>query len=195
MALGEQFDGVLNAARAGAEWAWAEIYDDLAPVVLGYLRGHGADNPEDVTSEVFLQVVRDLDSFEGDEPSFRSWVFTIAHHRLIDAQRKLSRRPSDPAEADELDRHLEPDEAEGEALDHVTTDEIRHLLDTLTEGQRSVLLLRLVGGLTISEVAEVVDKRPGAVKALQRRGLASLRDELAGRAYPLVGNVTLTPVT
>lgn len=195
MALGEQFDVVLTAARAGAEWAWERIYQDLSPVVLGYMRGQRAGHPEDVTSEIFLQVVRDLDSFQGDESSFRSWVFTIAHHRLVDARRKASRRPSEPADAVELDRHLPPDEAEDAALALVTTHEIRELLDVLTPDQRSVLLLRLLGGLTISEIAPIVDKRPGAVKALQRRGLATLRSELQDRAYPLVGGVTLTEMT
>lgn len=196
MPLGERFDEVLTAARAGADWAWTEIYHELAPVVLGYLRGQMAISAEDLTSEIFLQVVRDLDRFTGDEPSFRSWVFTIAHHRLIDDRRRAKRRPSVAIEADELERHLTPAESsEPDALEAVTTEELRGLLDVLSRDQRNVLLLRLVGGLTIPEIAEIVGKRPGAVKALQRRGLNTLRNELASRTYPLVGSVTLTNVT
>ena len=63
--LGENFSGTLEAARTGADWAWAAIYRDLSPAVLGYLRARGAHEPEDVTGEVFVQVVRDLQRFNG----------------------------------------------------------------------------------------------------------------------------------
>jgi DNA-directed RNA polymerase specialized sigma24 family protein len=92
----ESFNSVLTAARAGADWAWERIYADLAPVVTGYLRGHGAAEPEDLAGETFLHVVRDLPRFEGDERAFRSWVFTIAHRRLIDDRRRRGRRPVTP---------------------------------------------------------------------------------------------------
>ena len=76
--LGPSFHSVLIAARAGGEWAWTRIYDDLAPVITGYLRARGAGEPEDLLGEVFLQAVRNLSSFDGDEGNFRSWIFTIA---------------------------------------------------------------------------------------------------------------------
>lgn len=195
MALSGRFDEVLDGARAGEEWAWREIYEDLAPVVLGYLRGQRATTPEDTTSEIFLQIVRDIHRFEGPESKFRSWVFTIAHHRLIDARRAATRRPSDATPDEELDRHLPPTEAEALALDNVATDELRVLCKSLTEDQRAVILLRFVGGLTMPEIAETLGKRTGAVKALQRRGLAALCNELTEGAYPLAGTVTLTQVT
>jgi RNA polymerase sigma factor (sigma-70 family) len=192
--FGEGFRAVLDAARDGDESAWTEIYRDLAPTVLGYLRGQRSVSPEDTASEVFLQIVRDLDGFEGDESSFRSWVFTIAHHRLIDARRADQRRPSDAVPVTDLDDHLPPDECEPSALDNVATSELTSIVHRLTPDQRDVLLLRFVAGLTLPEIATIVDKRLGAVKALQRRGLASLQNELAADPYPLVGNVTLTPV-
>ena len=83
----ERFTTLLAAARDGSEAAWQELYNGIAPVVLGYLRANGSPDPEDVLSEVFLQVARDIATFDGDERGFRSWVFTIAHHRLIDARR------------------------------------------------------------------------------------------------------------
>ena len=73
----------------GDEAAWSEIWAELAPAVLGYLRGSNAPDPEDVLGETFLQVARDVNRFEGDWVAFRSWVFTVAHHRLIDARRPL----------------------------------------------------------------------------------------------------------
>lgn len=186
VSLGSRFDEVLDTARAGGEHAWAELYHDLAPVVLGYLRGQGIPDPEDVLSEVFLQLVRDLHRFDGDEAQFRSWVFTVAHHRLIDARRKISRRPpTDATPTEELDPHLPTVEAEDEAVDRMTTAEITGLLDHLSGDQREVLLLRLVGGLTQAEVAEVLGKRVGAIKQLQRRALRTLEKHVGDRPYPL----------
>jgi RNA polymerase sigma-70 factor (ECF subfamily) len=69
-------------------WAFERLYADLAPVVAGYLRVQGAAEPEDLTSEVFLGVFTGIDSFEGSETQFRSWVFTIAYSRLVDERRR-----------------------------------------------------------------------------------------------------------
>jgi RNA polymerase sigma factor (sigma-70 family) len=90
--LGEAFPDVLAAAQAGAPWAFERLYADLAPVVTGYLRLHGAFEPDDLASETFLGVFTGLASFSGGEQGFRSWVFTIAHRRLLDERRRLARR-------------------------------------------------------------------------------------------------------
>src|SRR3954470_16900571 len=89
----EQFTGRLAAARAGDQRAWEEIFDGLAPIVLGYLRANGAPDPEDVLGETFLQVARDISKFDGDEPGFSSWFFTIPPPRLIAPRRYAARRP------------------------------------------------------------------------------------------------------
>jgi RNA polymerase sigma factor (sigma-70 family) len=166
---------VLRAARAGDEVAWARIYDSLAPALLGYLRGQGAPDPEDLLGEVMLQVVRRLDTFEGREAGFRSWVFTIAHNRLIDVRRSRSRRPEDLAPTDELEGDLPPVENEPEALTAIGTEQVVELLDRLTDDQREVLLLRLVGGLQLAEIAEATGRPRQAVKSLQKRGIEQLR--------------------
>ncbi len=173
----ERFTPLLEAAREGSEAAWQEIYDDLAPVVLGYLRANNAPDAEDVLSEVFLQVARDIARFGGDERGFRSWVFTIAHHRLIDARRHSGRRPVDlsPEPPEPSGR---ADDAADEALAKIGVEEVQRVLGTLSEDQRAVLLLRVIGDLSIEDVAKAVGKKPGAVKALQRRGLASIKREL-----------------
>ena len=176
--LGDTFSSVLTAARAGGEWAWTRIYDDLAPVVLGYLRARGAREPEDVLGEVFVQTVRDLEFFEGDEKAFRSWVFTIAHHRLVDEGRHSSRRPVEPMPPDELEEALGVGDAEREALARLGMDRVRSLLAVLTPDQQDALLLRIVADLSVDQTAAVMGKRPGAVKALQRRALAALRKEI-----------------
>jgi RNA polymerase sigma factor (sigma-70 family) len=168
----------LEGARGGDPEAWAELYRWLSPQVLGYLRARGASEPEDVLGEVFVQAVRDLGSFTGDERDFRAWVFSIAHHRLIDEARRSARRPVDPVPTEELVSHETVDDAETEAMARIGAGEVTRLLATLSEDQKSVLLLRVLGELTVPEVARVVGKRTGAVKQLQRRAIASLRKEL-----------------
>jgi RNA polymerase sigma-70 factor (ECF subfamily) len=180
----ERFTSLLEAAREGNEAAWQDLYNSLAPVVLGYLRANGAPDPEDVLGEVFLQVARDIARFDGEEPGFRSWVFTIAHHRLIDARRHSARRPVELSpEPPEPGGHA--DDAADEALAKIGTEEVQRVLSVLSEDQRAVLLLRVIGDLSIQDVAKVVGKRPGAVKALQRRGLAAVKRELTRKGVTL----------
>jgi RNA polymerase sigma factor (sigma-70 family) len=180
------FESTIQQCRAGEEDAWSRVFAGLAPIVLGYLRANGAREPEDVLSETFLQVARDLGRFDGDERGFRAWVFSIAHHRLIDAQRIAARRPADlVAEPPEPERPEVADDAETEAMARIGAEEVREVLDTLSPDQRAVLTLRILGDLTVTEVANTVGKRPGAVKALQRRGLAAVERELERRGVPL----------
>ena len=179
MPFGDDFAQVLAAARLGADWAWAGLYRDLAPSVRGYLRARGALEPDDTLGEVFLQVVRDLDRFDGDERAFRTWLFTIAHHRMLDARRRRLRRPVDASPADVLEGASEVGDVEDEAIAGLTIARVRELVGRLSPDQQDVLLLRLFGDLAIPEVAAIVRKRPGAVKALVRRGLASLRKEIS----------------
>lgn len=175
MPLGGPFEQVLAAARIGADWAWEEIYRDLAPVVLGYLRGQNAPDPEGLAGETFLQVVRDLHTFDGDEERFRSWVFTIAHHRMIDARRRAKRRPFDPTPHEDLARESPVVHAEEDVLGALAGEELGGLIDELTDDQRAVILLRVVADLSIEETAATLGKSQGAVKQLQKRGLAALR--------------------
>lgn len=179
------FAAVLPAARTGADWAWAEIYTTLAPPLLGYLSAGGAADPEDLLGEVFAQMVRDLPRFDGGESAFKAWVFTIAHHRLVDARRYSGRRPVQPVPDDVIERHGPRGNVEDEALDRLTNARVRRLIEALPAGQRDVLLLRILGGLTVEQVSKAVGKRAGAVKALQRRGLAALKTALEREGVPL----------
>jgi RNA polymerase sigma-70 factor (ECF subfamily) len=180
----ERFTTLLEAARQGNEAAWKELYDGLAPIVLGYLRANNAPDPEDVLSEIFLQVARDISGFEGEEPGFRSWVFTIAHHRLIDARRHSARRPVELS-PEPPEPGSRADDAAEEALARIGLEEVHRVLAALSDEQRAVLLLRVVADMSIEDVATAVGKRPGAVKALQRRGLAAVKRELTRKGVTL----------
>lgn len=188
--VGEQFVSVLDAARSGADWAWHVLYESLAPSVLGYVRARGAPDPEGVCGEVFCQLVRDIDRFEGDEAGFRSWVFVMAHHRLLDDLRRRSRRPEAPADPEVMSELEAPGSVESDVVDSYEAAEIRRIIDDLTSAQRDVLLLRIYGELTVEETARAMRRRPGAVKALQRRALEAVRRRLDRRnpAGDLVSN-------
>jgi RNA polymerase sigma factor (sigma-70 family) len=177
MPTGIAFDGVLSAAQAGAAWAFEVLYRELSPSVTGYLRLHGAAEPDDLASETFMGVFTGLATFSGDEDALRGWVFTIAHRRLVDDWRRRSRRPQLADEPGDLTEYIGGD-VEDDVLARIGTDTVQELCGLLPEDQRSVLLLRILGDLTIEQVAEVMDRSVASVKALQRRGLRSLRERL-----------------
>src|SRR2546425_3654609 len=152
--VGEQFEGVLDAARAGAEWAWRILYESLAPSVLGYLRARGAPDPEGVCGEVFCQLVRDIHKFTGDEEGFRSWVFVMTPHRLLDDLRKRKRRPEAPADPQSFSAVSESRDVAQDVVDRRAAEELRAVIEQLTAAQRDVLLLRIFGDMKIEEVAK-----------------------------------------
>jgi RNA polymerase sigma factor (sigma-70 family) len=177
MRTGLPFDDVLAAAQAGAAWAFETLYRDLAPTVTGYLRLHGAAEPDDLASETFIGVFTGLAGFRGDEAGLRAWVFTIAHRRLLDDWRRRSRRPRLAPELPEPVDDVGGD-VEDDVLARLGTAEVSRLCGTLPTDQRSVLLLRILGDLTVEQVAGVMGRSGASVKALQRRGLRTLRAEL-----------------
>lgn len=181
MPLGDSFERVIEGARAGQHAALEAIYRDLAPAVLGYIRGQGAAEQEDLASEVFVAVVRGLAFFHGDERAFRSWVFTIAHRRLVDERRRRARRPEHPVDPSDIAGRLEElrtGDAEAEAFERLGTSWAMEALERLTPEQREVVLLRVLAGLPVAEVANVMGKAEGAIKALQRRALRTLAKEI-----------------
>lgn len=183
MPVDSSFPEILGAARTGADWALEALYRELAPRVLRYLRMQGAADPEDLTSEVFVGMVRNLHTFQGDERGFRAWVFSIAHRRLQDERRGSVRRekPIDPADMAGPLSEVAVGDVEEEALGQLVTDEVLTSLSSLTPDQRAVVLLRVLADLSVAEVARLLGKTPGAVKTLQRRALRALAPQLESR--------------
>jgi RNA polymerase sigma-70 factor (ECF subfamily) len=174
----ESFHTTIEAARLGAEWAWAAIYRDHAPVVLRYLRARGARDAEEVLGAVFLDVVRALQRFEGEAGDFRAWLFTIAQRRLIDDRRRQQRRRDDPVPPELLVDVAPCGDAEHDAACALSHQAVRRTLECLTSDQRDVILLRVLAGLSLADTAVVLGKREGAVKALQNRALRTLHRRL-----------------
>jgi RNA polymerase sigma-70 factor (ECF subfamily) len=156
---------------------WVQVedaYRSLAPAVLGYVRGQGADDPEDMLGEVFFHVARSLHRFKGDEAGLRRWIFTIAHNRVIDERRRRGRRPTTVTAAlpDLPDVQVTP------TVEHVEPALLAGLA-TLTTEQREVVLLRFIVDLSLEDVAQLTGRPVGAVKSMQHRALAQLARILA----------------
>ncbi len=181
--LGTAFEGVLAAARAGDPAAWASLLDELSGPLLGFARGRGLDDPEDVVGDTLLHVARGLDGFRGDEQGFRAWVFTIAHRRVVDAVRRGVRRPLTPLPSDELVRLADAvevgDDAIEAALERLDGDRrLAELLAHLTDEQREVLVLRYVVDLDATAVGTMTGRSTNAVAAITRRALHRLEEVL-----------------
>jgi RNA polymerase sigma factor (sigma-70 family) len=175
---------LVEGAKGGCPLSFERIYRLLAGQVASYLRWHRASDPDGLTNDVFAQVHRNLSSFEGDEQGFRSWLFTIAHHRMIDDRRRVNRQLRVQGDAG-VDENVGRGDVEEDAFAVMAYDHVRDLLAVLSPDQRDVVLLRIVADLSVEEVARLLDKREGAIKALQHRALAALRRHLDRRA--LVG--------
>lgn len=179
--VGEGFPHVLAEAQAGDEGAWRRLYGSVAGAVRGYVAAQGAHDPDDLTSDVLLHLVRGIERFVGDEAAFRSWVFMLAHHRVIDERRRTRRRT-------DLFRRLPLNDAtdavDAEALDRLWPQEWTERLDRLSDDQRTVLLLRVVAGLSADEVGRIVGKKPEAVRVMQHRAVLRLRDFCAAEVTP-----------
>ena len=167
MTIGADFPIVLAAAQRGENDAITVLYRALNPLLLRYFKANATRVAEDLTQEVWLSAAPRLHTFEGDEHQFRTWMFTVARRRLVDHWRAAGRRVSEvQAEVDPVAVvGADPSaRVEGE-------DAIAELTAGLNEEQREVILLRVVAGLSVEEVAELVDKSPGAVRVIQHRAV------------------------
>jgi RNA polymerase sigma-70 factor (ECF subfamily) len=166
-------------AKRGDPEAFRSLYRDTQPRLLRYLGALVGDDAEDVASEAWLQVARDLQDFHGDYDGFRGWVATIARHRAIDHLRRHSRRPpTTPVPVEELADLTATDDTAACALDAVSTDAAVRLIATLPPDQAEAVLLRVVVGLDAESAGRVLGKRAGAVRTAAYRGLRTLAKRL-----------------
>ncbi|MGW1166716.1 RNA polymerase sigma factor [Streptomyces sp. NPDC002550] len=178
----QAYDGELGAAVAraqdGDETAFAVAYRIVQPGLLGYLRGLVGEDAEDVASEAWLEIARDLGRFKGDGAGFRGWTATIARHRALDHLRRRRVRPqAAPLEQDALELPGRLD-THDQALESLSTARALELVRTLPSDQAEAVMLRVVVGLDGPAAARVLGKRPGAVRTAAHRGLKRLARQL-----------------
>ncbi|MFE9096176.1 RNA polymerase sigma factor [Streptomyces sp. NPDC007264] len=196
----QAFDGELGAAvvraQEGDEAAFAVAYRIVQPGLLGYLRGLVGGDAEDVASDAWLEIARDLGRFKGDGAGFRGWTATIARHRALDHLRRQRVRPR--ASALEQDALELPGtySTHDQALESISTEHALDLVRELPRDQAEAVLLRVVVGLDGPAAARVLGKRPGAVRTAAHRGLKRLARRLGadggtGRGVTEDGSRTL----
>ena len=169
------FDEVLEEARRGSPPALGALYRQFQPGVLRLLNVIAPHHAEDIASDVWLEVVASLSRFTGDERCFRGWLATTARRRVIDAHRRAGRQPVRSSEPESLDRRPGRGATEEETVDHLASVEaISRVVSVLSPDQAHVVLMRVVGGLEVHEVAKALGKQPGAVRSLQHRALRRL---------------------
>lgn len=185
------FAATLAAAQTGDEQAFVVLFRSVQPLLLRYLRTVAGSAAEDVASDAWVGVVRNLHAFRGDEQGWRAWVFTIARSRLRDEQRRLGRRPV-PVDTEML-LAVRPDGADvhGAVEEILTTEAALELVARLPREQAEMVLLRHVVGLDVEHTARVVGKKAGAVRVAVHRALrklAALLEETGGLDRSGTGN-------
>jgi len=185
---GEDFGGVVERAQRGDPEAFRVLYRDIQPRLLRYLHALAGQDAEDIAAETWLQITRDLPAFTGDYDHFRGWTATIARHRALDHLRATARRPPQTTiPADDLAARPAADDTAQSAIDALATDAALALIATLPPDQAEAVLLRAVLGLDARTAAQVLGKRPGAVRTAAYRGLRTLAQHPAvtsGRRTP-----------
>ncbi|CAL9508739.1 hypothetical protein SUDANB58_03609 [Streptomyces sp. enrichment culture] len=176
-----ELTAAVRAAQDGDEGAFRTVYRAVHPRLLGYIRTLvGDSDAEDVASEAWLQIARDLERFSGDADRFRGWAARIARNRALDHLRMRGRRPAIAGDETELTgRPAESDTAD-EAIEALATDSTLSLIARLPQDQAEAVVLRVVVGLDAKAAAETLGKRPGAVRTAAHRGLKRLAELLRG---------------
>jgi RNA polymerase sigma-70 factor (ECF subfamily) len=176
--IGSEFPTVLSAAAAGDEHAFGQLWHDLQPRLLRYFAVVSPAVAEDLASETWLGVVRGIIRFQGNEPAFRAWVFTIARHEVLDWRRRAARRATEDLPANGLIDQAAPDDPAADALEGLATRSALARVATLPADQAEAIVLRVVAGLEVQRVADIMGKRPGTVRVLTHRGLRRLAEQL-----------------
>ncbi len=179
------FRAQVHAAHHGHADALGWIYEEYVGMVHGYFRACSVNDADDLTSEVFVGMLRSLDRFEGGERQFRTWLMTIAHRRRVDYFRRAASRPHDATDAEIIERHLDHMPS---AADQCRTVDPRLPagMSQLTEDQREILAMRFLADMSLQEIADATERRVGAIKSLQKRAIESLRRSVPDLRTPEV---------
>lgn len=180
---GSAFDALVAEASSGHDDALGALYREFHGALVGFLWGLASDEAEDLAAETWIDMARALRTFQGDGVEFRRLLFTIARRRAIDHGRKRKRRRTEP-----MDVHLLPvldtevDPATEVAEFESSRQAISRITELLPRSQAEVVLLRVVAGLGVDEVARVTGRSANAVSVLQSRGLQRLANKLGSRS-------------
>lgn len=177
--LGDRFEQLLGSAQEGDEDAFAEIWRATHPMLVRYLRVRAGGDADDLASQTWLRVMEALTTFTGSEPQFRRWVVTIARNLHLDHARRQTRRPESAVDdITELETGSHPDAAQS-VEEQMSTERALRMIASLPPAQAEMVMLRVVLGLEVADVAAIVGKRPGAVRVAVHRALRTLEERLS----------------
>lgn len=166
---------LIQRAKALDEEAIAELYRRHVQPIYRYIlyRVGDPNTAQDLTAEVFLRMVEGLPKYRERGYPFSSWLYSIANARVIDYFRHQRRHPQVPIDTLILTDHATTPDAH--VHEQETIQELHRALNDLTPEQQTVVILRFIEGYDINTVAQIMRKKPGAIKALQHRALARMQ--------------------
>jgi RNA polymerase sigma-70 factor (ECF subfamily) len=179
--LGSEFDHILAEAKTGSRAALGALYREFNPALRRFLIARAPSEGEDLAADVWVAVAPKIVEFDGDERGFRAWLFTFGRRRVIDHYRRSGRRgPVVPLH----DEHEMPgrEDPEAEALSRLSAAEAAQLLAAhLTTDQCDVLMMRIYGGLDVSDVAAALERTDTWVRVTQHRAIQRLARRLGSQ--------------
>ena len=174
-----RFDELLAGVANGDPHAVEELFRELQPRLLRFLRSQESRAADDIAADVWLAVATGISRFDGDWPDFRAWVFAIARRRLADHRRTGARRRTDVVDAEVFEHHHADDAPDEEALDKISAQQAATLIaSVLTGDQAEVLLLRVLADLDVDQVAHIMQRTPNWVRVTQHRAVRTLAKRL-----------------
>ena len=174
-------ESLVRRAQQGEEAAFAQLYEEHFDKIYRYLAfkiGNRIE-AEDMTQQVFINALKSISSFKWKGVPFSAWLFRIAHNQVVDYLRKAKKRATTPLSDSLVSTESDPQLTVEHSLD---IEQLISATKQLTKAQREVISLRFAGGLAVAEVAKIMGKSQGAIKALQHSAIVALRKVL------MVGN-------
>ncbi len=170
-------ESIIRRAQQHDQMALTQIYEENFDKIYRYvvLKIGDRTEAEDITQQVFINTLKSISSFKWKGVPFSAWLFRIAHNQIVDYWRKKSKRVTVPLD----DSIRDKDDNPGILLEkNMDIEQLVTATRRLTEAQREVISLRFAGELAISQVAKIMGKSEGAVKALQHSAVVALRKTL-----------------
>ncbi len=170
-------ENLIRRAQLHDEEALTRIYEENFDRVYRYvvLKIGDRTEAEDITQQVFINVIKSISSYKWQGAPFTAWLYRIAHNQIVDYLRRKTKVPTAQLSETLPSKDIDPTTAVEQKLQ---IESITEVMKRLTSAQQQVITLRFTAEMSIAEVAKAMGKSEGAIKALQHSAVAALRREL-----------------